>query len=1521
MTLRVHLLGPSQISRNDVPVEVPGYRPLALLAYLLLTGKAHSRQHLVDLLFDNPDDPKAALRWTLSKLRSAIGAEYLLADRHEVAFNFQSDFWLDISAFEAGQLDLYRGDFLEGLHLRDAYRFEDWAFFERERLRAAYQAALEQRLVEAEGRKENLAVVEFAHQLLRLDNLREDWYCTLMGAYAHLGQREAALAQFELCRQVLQAELGVEPVAETMTLAEAIRRGDFQPARLTPDPNRDLIAGRFTIDDLARDLLGQGGMGAVYRGRDTHTDEIVAIKVIKSDLVASRPDLLQRFIREGEALRRLNHPNIIKLLAATENESQHYLVMEYVEGGSLRDLLQSQGHLPINRVLEIALDLADALTRAHRLNIIHRDLKPENVLLAKDGTPRIADFGIAQISDSPPLTQTGLVLGTLDYISPEACQGESLDARTDIWAFGVMLYELLTGQRPFTGETLAATLTAILTQPVPDLFQQRPDTPPALADIIHRMLEKEPQQRIATVRLVGTKLEAILKGWGTDIISPPFRAPRPLAPLLHFHTSLVGRVVEMATLRRIWQKAKAGAGQVILVEGEPGIGKTRLIEELLAQTGPDALVLRAKCPELSEPLAYTLFVDPLRTALAGERPPTLSDTWLAEVSRLLPELRDRYPNLPRPTPLEAAAERRRLFDAICTTLLAWIQQRPLVLFVDDLQWADATSLALLNHFSAQIITAPVLLIGACRPYEVGPQHLWQELRRDWTRSGLLTTLGLQPLSDQAVSDLLRELTTWSGTDPSFGALIYKETGGNPLFVVETIASLRDEGRLPQNTTDWQRDFKAETVTIPTQVQTIIEARLNRLDDLSRQIITSAAVMRSSFEAEMVQEVSGRNEWETLEGLEHLLAGGLLVEQGGDRFTFSHDKIREVAYASLSQLRRKLLHRRVAEILEKQHRGREKMAAARLAFHYEQAGMTEKALDYYLQAGHLDREQYAYESTIAHYQKAVTLLKKQGDDEQATRILMQLGLLYHNIFDFQGAHQAYEEGFALERQSGWKTSAASLPPAPHALRTVEGEPSFVDPGLAADGYSINIAGQLFSGLVTEGRDGEVVPDVAKSWEILEEGRKYIFHLRDDVYWSDGRQVTAADFEYAWKRALHPATGSEEAKLLDDIKGARAFHQGDVVQPESVGVSAVDKHTLAVMLEEPTGYFLHLLTQPITFPVPHHVVEAYGEAWTAAEHIVSNGPFKLAAWKQGEAMTLARNMAYHGPFRGNAERVELWFGLDQAAVWAMYERGHLDLAYLPFLPEDQAWRSHTGECLSIPIPRTFYLSFDMRYPPFSDVRVRQALILATDRGRWAGSHLEIFGSPARGGFIPAGMPGHSATIGLPYDPTQARRLLAEAGYPEGRDFPVVDWLVAEDLELLADELQAQWQQNLGIQVSRKTTPWGTPKERIEAERPSLLFWGWIADVPDPDNFLRIELQKHLRGWRNETYDMLIEEARYSVNQRQRIELYRQADRILIEKAAVMPVTYGRWDMLVKPWVKRYTYTPTWRPVWKEVIIEPH
>ncbi len=279
------------------------------------------------------------------------------------------------------------------------------------------------------------------------------------------------------------------------------------------------IGDRYEFDRTT-DIIGKGGMGTVYKGIDTLTGEPVAIKQLKPDIIEENPDFVQRFEREAEALRRLNHPNIVTVITTIADDDAHYLVMEYVGGGSLWDEMNTIKPLPIARVLQIGLDLSDALTRAHRLKIIHRDLKPANVLIAEDGTPRLTDFGVAQIQDKTRVTRTGAVVGTLNYLSPEALNGDPIDERTDIWAFGVLLYELLTGVSPFSDESTTSLITAILTKEPANILSLRPDTPPRLARLISQMLIKDRNKRIDSIRKVGSELEDVIRNADSDADLP-----------------------------------------------------------------------------------------------------------------------------------------------------------------------------------------------------------------------------------------------------------------------------------------------------------------------------------------------------------------------------------------------------------------------------------------------------------------------------------------------------------------------------------------------------------------------------------------------------------------------------------------------------------------------------------------------------------------------------------------------------------------------------------------------------------------------------------------------------------------------------------------------------------------------------------------------------------------------------------------------------------------------------------------
>lgn len=350
------------------------------------------------------------------------------------------------------------------------------------------------------------------------------------------------------------------------------------------------LAQRFEVSDL----IGRGGIGEVYRAIDIETGEEVAIKVLKPGVLGSDPEIALRFAQEGHALRQLNHPNIVKVLDTIEESDHQCIIMELVRGGTLSDLIRENGALPVEQVLKIGLELADALSRAHHLKIIHRDIKPANILLAEDGTPRLTDFGVARIGDSL-MTQDGVVMGTFAYLSPEGTRGEVLDVRSDIWSYGVVMFEMLTGRRPFDATQPAVLINAILTQPIPSVEDLRPDSPMALNDLIYRMLEKGRDARIPRMRMVGAEIEAIIEMIDSGIRpgnlildsdkslfdtptaeDPPTQTPsRELAPsnLPVFATPFVGRSEGIRELNKLLNDNEQ---RLITLLGPGGIGKTRL---------------------------------------------------------------------------------------------------------------------------------------------------------------------------------------------------------------------------------------------------------------------------------------------------------------------------------------------------------------------------------------------------------------------------------------------------------------------------------------------------------------------------------------------------------------------------------------------------------------------------------------------------------------------------------------------------------------------------------------------------------------------------------------------------------------------------------------------------------------------------------------------------------------------------------------------------------------------------------
>ncbi|HSR48600.1 MAG TPA: ABC transporter substrate-binding protein, partial [Anaerolineales bacterium] len=723
-----------------------------------------------------------------------------------------------------------------------------------------------------------------------------------------------------------------------------------------------------------------------------------------------------------------------------------------------------------------------------------------------------------------------------------------------------------------------------------------------------------------------------------------------------------------------------------------------------------------------------------------------------------------------------------------------------------------------------------------------------------------------------------------------------------------------------------------SVHVPQSIRIAIQARLARLPEDAQEILRRASIVGREFDYDVLKATADLDEDRLIDALEIGERAQLIEEihppgerrtRARPRFTFVHALIPHTLAEGISGLRRQRLHRRVGEALEQSATEDRDELAGRIGRHFAEAGEWDRAAEYFLRAGDHAQSVYAYREAIAAYEEALGIVRDRKETDREARTLMKLGSLYHSILDFPRSRRAYQEAFALWEVAGSGGASPPPPPTDRPLLVFARNPETLDPNIATDVNHLEIVDQLFSGLVERTPEMDIVPDVARSWEISEGGRRYTFHLRPDVFWSDGVQVTSKDFEFSLKRILDPSTGSRNAGFLYDITGAEAYHRGKHASPESIGIHAPDPLTLQFDLACPAGYFLHLLAHATAFPVPAHVVTAHGPQWWHAETLVTNGPFLMERWEPKKRIAFSRNPRFHGRTRGNAQRLEatLWEAFDADRALRQYEADEVTCMRVPSTTPTAFLERHKSERISEPSAQVTWVSVNPKVGPFQDRRVRLAFAHACDRKVLTESQRDQGETTSTGGFIPEGLPGHIPNLAFPFDPDRARALLAEAGFPDGRDFPVVDFLAIglQPTPPQLEKLRARWSSILNVEVRLITETFERASQRIRETPPALMRTAWLADFPDPDNFLRLGFGFYGDLNWDPRYADLVDQARCATDLRHRMALYQQADRLLIQEAAAIPLLYGRVDYFVKPWVRSLPFSPVRTWYWKDAVLE--
>ena len=783
--------------------------------------------------------------------------------------------------------------------------------------------------------------------------------------------------------------------------------------------------GRF----LLIECIGAGGMGEVYLAHDPHLDRRVAIKLLPAD-VAGNVIARERLRREALAAAALDHPFICKIFEVAEESGTVFLVMEYVRGETLLTRLRAS-RLSFAEAVRIAGEIAEAIEEAHTNNLVHRDLKPANIMLTSQGRVKVMDFGLATKAapserggtltiDNLPLTAQGTTVGTPDYMSPEQLTGAPLDQRSDLFSFGIVLCELLIGKHPFQRTSALETMTAIL-RDMPDLsVPSTSQLSPGLMVLIRRLLSKSPEERYPSMLDVRADMARLAIQSAAE--------PEPDATA---QIALIGRDQERAELLRVLEAALAGRGSLVLIGGEPGIGKTHLTRAVLAEAARrGCFTVAGHCYDMEGAPPYVPFLEMLeycaRVAPRESFRYSIGDA-APEIAKLMPELRRMYSDIPLPIELPPEQQRRFLFNAYREFVERSARLTPIVAVFEDLHWADEPTLLLLRHLAQRVATIPLLMIGTYRDVELDVTRPFAGVLENSIREKLATRLTLRRLDVPGVQAMLTALSG-RAPPPSLVSTVFDETEGNPFFVEEVFRYLLEQGKLFDERGAWRSGLRADELHVPQSVRLVIGRRLERLREETRRILTTAAVIGRSFNLRLLEDLESARPDTALDALEEAERAQLVVpERRGreTRYRFVHELIRQTLAETLSLPRRQRLHARVADAIERIYAANVESQASPLAHHLYQAGAVadlDKTITYLMMAARLASTGAAHEEALANIDNALSLVEAEQHPRSA-ELHAARAVALRSLSRFIEAIQSYERAIASFIQIGSYAGAA------------------------------------------------------------------------------------------------------------------------------------------------------------------------------------------------------------------------------------------------------------------------------------------------------------------------------------------------------------------------------------------------------------------------------------------------------------------------------------------------------------------
>ncbi len=777
-----------------------------------------------------------------------------------------------------------------------------------------------------------------------------------------------------------------------------------------------VLNGRYTIEHL----LGYGGMGVVYRAADALRDgQPVALKMIRSRLI--RPERLSLFKAEFKVAAGLRHPNVASVydFEALHGSDENFFTMELVEG---RDALAATERASVERVVELLVGVCRALSYIHDHGVIHCDLKPANIVVGDDGAAKVLDFGLAGARARAEVH--GLV-GTPAYIAPELIRGSEFDHRTDLYSLGITAYQLLCRSVPFQGEHIRAIYHRHCTEALAFHEEDRARLPEWLRAIILRLCEKEASNRY---RSAGAVIDAINRGgaFAYEHVTTQHQESYILSSRFTGRRAELERLVDVALGRTSGRSDHAPAWFVC---GQSGIGKSRLMRELkhTLQLGAVSFV-EGSCYEVDSN-AFGGVAEILRHlvtlagAVGGEK----------LIVRSAPELVKIVPSLGHDLDVEASAplpsardEQLRLCEHVSELVLELSAATPLVLYVNDLQWAQPGAVSLLLYLLRRIHASEeqggrvrVTLFATYRDDEVQGRAL-EELLAEREPLGASETIRIEPLGRDDVAELVRSMLGVDVMPPAFVDRVCSETGGNPFFVQEVMRALVENGAVYLEGGSWAALDDMEKLDIPEGVAAVFLRRVGGLDETARAVLEALAAFSAPAGAALIARAAGLDPEAVHDALVVLERRQMVAphDRGGEH-RITHDRMRETVYAALRGDRRTALHARIAAALGDgdghAHEG------GVLAHHYARAGDLDAAVEHGTRAARRAADQRQLTRALALYEQVAEWLASLGPtparDQQARAVLIEIGRIAEFLGETERHAAAVDALLTLAARSG------------------------------------------------------------------------------------------------------------------------------------------------------------------------------------------------------------------------------------------------------------------------------------------------------------------------------------------------------------------------------------------------------------------------------------------------------------------------------------------------------------------------